>query len=111
MQKVKVSCTHCKKEGHDDEHCWILHPEMRSKKSEGKKKKIVAAIQRDFGSDSRDETTTAATGIKGKNYEASTSFSQSIIDEENERKDMSFSIFELFPKIKRLILCLIVALK
>eukprot|EP00253_Pinus_taeda_P029217 PITA_29217 len=86
-QKSKASCTHCKKEGHDDEHCWILHPELRPKKFEGKKKKTVVAIQKDLGSDSGDETTIAATGIRGKNSEASTSNSaQSIIDEENERK-------------------------
>jgi hypothetical protein len=40
-----------------------------------------------LGSDSGDETIIAATGIKGKNSEASTSNSaQSTIDEENERK-------------------------
>jgi len=40
-----------------------------------------------LGSDSGDETTIAAIGIKGKNSEASTSNStQSIIDEENERR-------------------------
>jgi len=57
-----------------------------------------------------DETTIAATGIKGKNSEASTSdFAQFVIDE--RETDMSFSIFELFPKIRRLILCLIAAHK
>jgi hypothetical protein len=25
------SCTHCKKNGHDDEHCWKLHPNKRQK--------------------------------------------------------------------------------
>ena len=86
-QKAKATCTHCKKEGHDDEHCWILHPELKPKKFEGKKKKTTATIQRDLGSDSRDETTIVATDIKGKNPEASTSNSaQSTIDEENERK-------------------------
>ena len=25
------SCTHWKKSGHDDEHCWKLHPEKRPK--------------------------------------------------------------------------------
>ena len=86
-QKIKASCTHCKKDGHDDEHCWILHPELRPRKSEGKKKKTVAAIQKDLGPDWGDETTIAATGIKGKDSEASTiNYDQSIIDEENERK-------------------------
>jgi hypothetical protein len=27
----KSSCTHCKKNGHDDEHCWKLHPDKRPK--------------------------------------------------------------------------------
>eukprot|EP00253_Pinus_taeda_P011874 PITA_11874 len=86
-QQGKASCTHCRKEGHDDEHCWILHPERRPKKSEGKKKKTATAIQRDLGSDSGDEAIIVATSIKGKNSEASTSNSaQSIIDEEHERK-------------------------
>ena len=40
-----------------------------------------------MGSDSGDETTIEAIGIKGKNSEASTSnFAQTVIDEENERK-------------------------
>eukprot|EP00253_Pinus_taeda_P017995 PITA_17995 len=61
--------------------------ELRPKKSEGKKKKTVAAIQKYLGSDLGDETIIAATGIKGKNSKASTSNSaQSIIDEEHERK-------------------------
>ena len=64
-----------------------MHPELRPKKSEGKKKKAAAAIQKDLGLDSGDETIVAATGIKGKNSEASTSNStQSVIDEEHERK-------------------------
>jgi len=87
IQKVKASCTHCKKEGHDDEHYWILYPELRPRKSEGKKKKVAATIQKDLGSDSGDEIIIAATGIKGKNSKASTSNSaHSVIDEEHERK-------------------------
>eukprot|EP00253_Pinus_taeda_P023582 PITA_23582 len=86
-QKIKASCTHCKKDGHDYEHCWILHPKLRLKKFEGKKKKTAATIQKDLGLDLGDEATIEATGIRGKNSKASTSNSaQSIIDEENERK-------------------------
>ena len=44
VQKSKSSCTHCKKDGHDDENCWILHPELRPKKNEGKRKKTVVAL-------------------------------------------------------------------
>ena len=86
-QKGQASFTHCKKEGRDDEHCWILHLELRPKKSKGKKKKIVAAIQKDLGSNSGDETIITTTSMKGKNSKASTSNSaQSVIDEEHERK-------------------------
>jgi hypothetical protein len=30
-EEGKPYCTHCKKIGHDDEHCWKLHPEKRLK--------------------------------------------------------------------------------
>ena len=32
VQKDKPSCTHCKKDGHDDEHCWSLHSKLKPKK-------------------------------------------------------------------------------
>eukprot|EP00253_Pinus_taeda_P034598 PITA_34598 len=64
VQKTKPSCTHCKKDGHDDEHCWILHPKLKPKKYDGKKKNTIADIQKELGSDSRDETTITATSIK-----------------------------------------------
>jgi hypothetical protein len=35
-EEGKPSCTHCKKNGHDDEHCWKLHPEKRLKQLGGK---------------------------------------------------------------------------
>jgi len=87
VQKSKASCTHCKKDGHDHENCWILHPDLRPKKFEGKKKKFVAAIQKNLVPDSGDEIAIAATGTKGNNSKASTcNYTQSIIDEDNERK-------------------------
>jgi hypothetical protein len=30
-EEGKPSCIHCKKNGHDDEHYWKLHPEKRLK--------------------------------------------------------------------------------
>eukprot|EP00253_Pinus_taeda_P023022 PITA_23022 len=87
VQKTKSSRTHCKKDGHDDEHCWILHMELKPKKCDGKKKNIVPAIQKDLRSELGDETTIVATGIKGKNSKASNSNStQSTDNEENKRK-------------------------
>ena len=49
IQKTKSSSTHCKKDGHDDEHYWILHPELKPKKYDGKKKKVAVAIQKNLG--------------------------------------------------------------
>eukprot|EP00253_Pinus_taeda_P019021 PITA_19021 len=86
VQNAKPSCTHYKKDRHDDEHCWSFNPKLKPKKFDGKKKNNAAAIQKDLGLDSGDETTIVATGIKGKNSEASTSnFAQTIDSEESER--------------------------
>ena len=87
IQKDIPSCTHSKKDGHDDEHYQSFHPELKPKKFGGEKKKIVVATQKDLGLNSGDETTATATGIRGKNSEASTSNSaQSIDNEDNKRK-------------------------
>ena len=32
------SCTYCEKEGHDEENCWKLHPELRHEKNDKKGK-------------------------------------------------------------------------
>jgi len=37
----KLSCTHCEKEGHDEENCWKLHPELRPKRNDRKGKQMV----------------------------------------------------------------------
>jgi hypothetical protein len=55
-EEGKPSCTHCKKSGHDDEHCWKLHPEKRLKQFGGKgKTKTVTTVQQDLGSDLGDK--------------------------------------------------------
>jgi len=59
-----------------------LHPEQKSKKFGGKEKKNAVAIKKDLGLDSGDETTITATGIKGKNSEASTGNSAQSVDNE-----------------------------
>ena len=30
-KEENLDCKHCKKEGHDDEHCWQFHPEKKPK--------------------------------------------------------------------------------
>ena len=66
----KVVCKHCSKEGHDETHCWKLHPEMRPKKPNNKgKHKTAATTQRDLGYDSGDESKIISMGLnnmKGK---------------------------------------------
>jgi hypothetical protein len=74
IKKDKPTCTHCKKEVHNEDHCWILHPELKPTKFGNKgKPKMTATTQTDLGPDSRDETKVTVTRIKGKNSEASTS--------------------------------------
>ena len=53
----KITCKHCSKDGHDEDHCWKLHPERRPKKFGNKgKSKTAATTQHDLGSDLGDET-------------------------------------------------------
>jgi hypothetical protein len=65
----KPSCKHCKKEGHDEDRCWQLHPEKRPKWFKEKKgMQTVAATTRptDLGSDSGDESKISLVGMTGK---------------------------------------------
>ena len=74
-KKEKPRCTHCKKEGHSEYHCWIVHPRFKPTKFRNKgKPKTVATTQVDLGSDSGNETKVTVTLIKGK-IEASISSS------------------------------------
>jgi hypothetical protein len=60
---------HCKKEGHDDDHCWQLHLEKRPQWfKERKGRQTVAATTRptDLGYDSGDETKIISVGLIGK---------------------------------------------
>jgi hypothetical protein len=82
----KPSCTHCKKSGHDDEHYWKLHPEKRPKQFGGKgKKKTVATVQQDLGSNSGDEGKITMVGVQGKDslHASSNSNNESHDDERN----------------------------
>jgi hypothetical protein len=74
----KFTCKHYSKDGHDEDHCWKLHPECRPKKfgnnKKGKSKTVVTVVQ-DLGLDSGDETKIAAMGYQGNNSVAITSSS------------------------------------
>jgi hypothetical protein len=65
----KASCKHCKKEGHDEDRCWQLHPEKRPKWfKENKGMQTVATTTRptDLGSDSGDESKISLVGMTCK---------------------------------------------
>jgi hypothetical protein len=66
------SCKHCKKEGHDEDRCWQLHPEKRPKWL--KEKKGMQTVEKtskptNLGSDSGDESKISLVGMTGKNGE------------------------------------------
>jgi hypothetical protein len=68
-REEKLSCKHCKKEGHDDDHCWKLNLEKRPKWfKERKGRQTVATTTRpkDLGYDSGDETKITTVGLTGK---------------------------------------------
>jgi hypothetical protein len=46
-RKEKPTCKHCKKVGHDEDHCWILHPELKPKKyaNQGRKNTTTATFK------------------------------------------------------------------
>jgi hypothetical protein len=65
----KPSCKNCKKEGHDEDRCWQLHPEKRQKWFKEKKgTQTVATTSKpiDLGSDSGDESKISLVGMTGK---------------------------------------------
>jgi hypothetical protein len=78
------SFTHCKKNSHDEEHRWKLHPEKKPKQFGGKgKTKTVATVQQDLGSDSGDEGKITTVGVQGKYFlHVSSSFNNESHDDE-----------------------------
>jgi hypothetical protein len=68
-KEEKPSCKNCKKEGHDEDHCWQLHPKKRPKWfKERKGRQTVATTSRptDLGSDLGDESKFSAVGLTSK---------------------------------------------
>jgi hypothetical protein len=91
----KFTCKHCSKDGHDEDHCWKLHPERRPKKfgnNNKGKSKTAATVQHDLGSDSGDETKITAMGYQGNGSNASTSSSSNnnvnVTQQEKERIEL-----------------------
>jgi hypothetical protein len=68
-KEEKLSCKHCKKEGHDDGHCWQLHPEKRPKwfkERKGRQTTATVTQPTDLGSNSDDEFKITTVGLTGK---------------------------------------------
>ena len=82
------------KDGHDENHCWKLHPKRRPKKfgNNKGKSKTTATVQHDLGSDSGDETKIIAMGYQGNGSNASTSSSSNnninVTRQEKERIEL-----------------------
>ena len=69
VKEGDISCKHCKKEGHDDDHFRQLQLEKRPKWfKERKGRQIVATTTRptNLGSDSSDESKVSLVGMTGK---------------------------------------------
>jgi hypothetical protein len=69
MREGNLSCKHCKKEGHDDDHCWKLHPEKRPKcfkERKGRQRVATTTRPTNLGYDSGDETKITTVGLKSK---------------------------------------------
>jgi hypothetical protein len=91
----KFTCKHCSKDGHDEDHCWKLHPERRPKKfgnNNKGKSKTAATVQHDLGSDSGDETKITVMGYQGNGSIARTSYSSNnnvnVTRQEKERIEL-----------------------
>jgi hypothetical protein len=85
VKKEKPTCTHCKKEGHNEDRCYILHPTLRPTKFRNKgKPKTTATSQTDLGSNLGDETKVTITGMQGKNSKSNTSSSTQSLKVDNE---------------------------
>jgi predicted PolB exonuclease-like 3'-5' exonuclease len=68
-EKDKISCKYCSRDGHDEDHCWKLHPEKRPKEFKNKEKpNIAATVQHNLGSDSEDKIKITSMGFQGKKY-------------------------------------------
>jgi hypothetical protein len=63
-EEQKPTCSHWKKKGHDENHCWKLHPELKKKWAQPRQgKKKTTTIVQDLGSDFEVETNVKSMGI------------------------------------------------
>jgi hypothetical protein len=94
----KFTCKHCSKDGHDEDHCWKLHPERRPKKfgnnNKGKSNTVATTLQ-DLGSDSGDQTKITVMGYQGNNYVSSTSSSSNANVDVTQQEKTRIELFHI----------------
>jgi hypothetical protein len=99
------SCTHCKKSGHNDEHCWNLHSEKRPKQFGGKgETKTIAIVHQDLGSDLGDRRNITTVGVHGKYslHASSNSNNESHYDEQKMNELFHIRVVSKHTKIDTL---------
>jgi hypothetical protein len=101
----KPSCTHCKKSSHDEEQCWKLHPERKSKQFNGKgKTKNIVKVKQYLSYDSGDEGNITTVGVQGKDslHASSSSNNESHVDERNMNELFHIRVVSKHTKIDTL---------
>jgi hypothetical protein len=94
----KFTCKHCSNDGHDEDHCWKIHPERRPKKfgnNNKGKSKTAATVQHDLGSDSGDETKITAMGYQGNGSISSTSSSSNTNVNVTQQEKVRIELFHI----------------
>ena len=104
---TKLLCSHFQKVGHDEEHIWKLHPDLKPKWDQHQrgKKKTTTAIQYDLGSESEDESKVSVVGIKGilSNVNTCASSSEKYHDEKERDALFHLRVISKHTKIDTLI--------
>jgi hypothetical protein len=101
-EEENLTCTHCKKRGTDEDHCWKMHRELRPKMYGGKgKKNIFFTVQQDLGSESGDETQITVVGVVNASNNLSMTLSKASEGYDNEiiKLSPSHEVFQNSPKL------------
>jgi hypothetical protein len=106
----RSSCSHCHNKGHDEDHCWKLHPDLKRKWAwHHKSKKKTTTMVQDLGSYSDNETKVKTMRIKGILYVArsvscaSSSKTNVILDERKRNELFHIRVISKHTKIDTLV--------
>ena len=89
-EKKALHYTNCEKDGHDEEHYWKLHPELRPNKFGGKgKQNTSATMQQGLGSHSGNEEFITIVVLQGNHsFHASSSSYKPSHDTDKRRSEL-----------------------